>query len=120
MGVSQMLMKLAQNLKNSMRGLASCWEEHSFRLETYALVLGFGVVFWLDRPFWAAALAIGSTLLVMMAEALNTAIERLCDRITLAQDPQIKVVKDVASAGVFLSVLIAALAWMWLLFGVFA
>lgn len=56
-------------------------------------------------------LAIGAVLLVLMAEALNTAIERLCDRITVAQDPQIKIVKDVASAGVFLSVLIAALVW---------
>lgn len=75
------------------------------------LVLGLGVVAWLERPFWMGALALASVLLVMMAEALNTAIERLCDRITLAQDQQIKVVKDVASAGVFLSVLLAALVW---------
>jgi diacylglycerol kinase (ATP) len=110
--------KLAANLRNSLNGLLACWDEHSFRLEVYALVLGVGAVVWLERPLWAGGLALCSILLVMMAEALNTAIERLCDRITLAQDPQIKVVKDVASAGVFLSVLIAALAWMWLLFGV--
>lgn len=110
--------KLAANLRNSLNGLVACWGEHSFRLEVYALVLGLGVIAWLERPLWAAALALGSILLVMMAEALNTAMERLCDRITLTQDPQIKIVKDVASAGVFLSVLIAALAWVWLLFGV--
>ena len=110
--------KLAANLRNSLNGLVACWEEHSFRLEVFALALGIGVIAWVERPLWAAALAVGSILLVMVAEALNTAIERLCDRMTLAQDPQIKVVKDVASAGVLLSVLIAALAWMWLLFGV--
>lgn len=110
-----MLIKVGQNLKNSLRGMAFCWNEHSFRLEVYALVLGVGVAIWLKRPLWANILAIGSIVLVMMAEALNTAIERLCDRITLAQDPQIKVVKDVASAGVFLSVLIATFVWIWLL-----
>lgn len=110
--------KLAANLRNSLNGLVACWGEHSFRLELYTLLLGLGVVAWLERPFWMGALAVASVLLVMMVEALNTAIERLCDRITVKQDPQIKVVKDVASAGVFLSVLIAALAWVWLLFGV--
>ena len=110
-----MRIKLLQNLNNSLHGIAYCWEEHSFRVEVYALVLGLGVVVFLDRPLWASVLAIGSILLVMMAEALNTAIERLCDRITLAQDPQINVVKDVASAGVFLSVLIAGLVWIWFL-----
>lgn len=110
-----MLIKVGQNLKNSLRGIAFCWDEHSFRLEVYALILGIGVAAWLERPLWADILAIGSIVFVMMVEALNTAIERLCDRITLAHDPQIKVVKDVASAGVFLSVLIAVLIWSWLL-----
>jgi diacylglycerol kinase (ATP) len=109
------IQKLVANWRNSINGLIACWDEHSFRLEVYALILGVGVVVWLDRPLWADILAIGSIVLVMMAEALNTAIERLCDRITLAQDPQIKVVKDVASAGVFLSVLIATLVWIGLL-----
>jgi diacylglycerol kinase (ATP) len=53
----------------------------------------------------------------MMAEALNTAIERLADRVTLEQDPQIKVVKDVASAGVLLAILAAGLVWACFLFG---
>lgn len=110
--------KLAANLRNSLNGLAACWKEHSFRLEVNALGLGLAAVVWLEWPLWAAALAIGSILMVMMAEALNTAIERLCDRVTLEQDSQIKVVKDVASAGVFLSVLIAVLLWMWLLLAV--
>lgn len=113
-----MLTKVGQNLKNSLRGIGFCWGEHSFRLEVYALLLGLGFVVWLEWPLWADVLAIGSIVLVMMAEALNTAIERLCDRITLAHDPQIKVVKDVASAGVFLSVLIAVLIWIWLLVAV--
>lgn len=109
--------KLHANFCNSLRGLRACWGEHSFRLEVYALILGVTLVAWVDRPVWLSVMAIASIVLVMMAEALNTAIERLCDRITLAHDPQIKVVKDVASAGVFISVLIAALVWICFLFG---
>lgn len=103
--------KLLANLGNSLRGLVACWGEHSFRLEVYLLLLALVVVAWLQRPAWVSVLALGSILLVMMAEALNTAIERLCDRITLDHDPAIKVIKDVASAGVFLSVLVAAMVW---------
>ncbi len=105
------IQKLNANFYNSLRGLQACWTEHSFRLEVYALIFGVALVAWLDRPVWLAVLAVVSIVLVMVAEALNTAIERLCDRVTLEQDPQIKVVKDVASAGVFLAVLAAGLVW---------
>lgn len=104
--------KLQANFCNSLRGLQACWAEYSFRLECYALIVAAALVGWLDRPLWLEVMAIASLLLVMMAEALNTAIERLCDRVTLAHDPQIKVVKDVASAGVFLAVLAAGLMWV--------
>jgi diacylglycerol kinase (ATP) len=50
----------------------------------------------------------------MMAEAFKTAIERLCDRITLHNDPQIGLIKDIASAAVFLSVLAALGVWFML------
>lgn len=106
------IQKLNANFCNSVRGLQACWAEHSFRLEVYALIFGVALVAWLDRPVWLAVLAVVSIVLVMMAEALNTAIERLCDRVTLEKDPQIKVVKDVASAGVFLAVLAAGLVWV--------
>lgn len=105
-------MKLCANFRNSCHGLVACWQEHSFRLEVYGLILAVPIVIWLERPLWMCNLAIGSVLLVLMVEVLNTAIERLCDRVTLAQDPQIKVVKDVASAGVFLSLLLASLVWL--------
>lgn len=103
--------KLLANLRNSLNGLVACWDEHSFRLEVYVLMVALVLVALLERPFWFGALAVASVVLVMVAEALNTAIERLCDRITLAQDPQIKVVKDVASAGVFLAVILASVMW---------
>lgn len=40
---------------------------------------------------------------VWTAEAFNTAIERLADRVTAERDPQIGIVKDLAAAGVLVS-----------------
>ena len=45
--------------------------------------------------------------LVWMAEAFNSAIERIADRITLDQDPMIKKTKDLAAAGVLLASAVA-------------
>ena len=51
-------------------------------------------------------LAIG---IVWYSEAVNTAIERLADAVTLDQNPNIKVAKDCAAAGVLIAALVAAL-----------
>ena len=49
---------------------------------------------------------------VLVVELLNTAIEKLADRVNLAIDPQIGRVKDMGSAAVGLALLIAAIAWL--------
>jgi diacylglycerol kinase (ATP) len=43
---------------------------------------------------------------------LNTAIEKLADRVNLAIDPQIGRVKDMGSAAVGLALLMAAATWL--------
>ncbi len=58
-------------------------------------------------------LAIG---LVMGAEALNTAIEKLCDFAQKGRNPLIHKIKDMAAGGVFLCALAAALCGAWILF----
>ena len=40
---------------------------------------------------------------VIITEMINTAIEKLCNRITLDQDPEIKVIKDVAAGFVLMA-----------------
>lgn len=60
-----------------------------------------GVLLDIDRGDWLwIVLAIGW---VWMAEAFNTAIERLADRVSTERDPQIGIVKDLAAAGVLVS-----------------
>jgi diacylglycerol kinase (ATP) len=49
---------------------------------------------------------------VLVVELLNTAIEKLADRLTTDHDPQIGRVKDMGSAAVGVSLLMALLFWV--------
>ena len=50
--------------------------------------------------------------LMLAAEFLNTAVEKLCDHLHPAQHPKIGIVKDLASAGAFAAQGIASLVWL--------
>jgi len=54
----------------------------------------------------------GVVVFVLVVELLNTAIEKLADRVNLAIDPQIGRVKDMGSAAVGLALLIAGITWL--------
>jgi len=54
-------------------------------------------------------------LLLLAVELLNTAIEKLADRLTLDRDPQIGRVKDMGSAAVGVALAIAGLTWLFAL-----
>ncbi|MEH2509515.1 diacylglycerol kinase (ATP) [Nitrobacteraceae bacterium AZCC 1564] len=51
-------------------------------------------------------------LLLLVVELLNTAIEKLSDRLTMDHDPQIGRVKDMGSAAVGVALLIAGITWL--------
>ena len=84
-----------------------------FRKEAHAkihllaaiLVVAAGFVFNLERWEWCAILiCIG---VVFMAEAINTAVERVCDRVSPEKHPLIKDAKDIAAGAVLLFVFAA-------------
>ncbi|WP_234735866.1 diacylglycerol kinase family protein [Tellurirhabdus bombi] len=92
-----------------------------FRYENNAkihLLAAFAVVFisfWLDltRAEWAIILTqIG---LVWMAEAFNTAVEKLADVASPDYHPQIKAVKDISAGAVLLVVLVAVVVGLLIL-----
>ena len=98
---------------NSWRGLlAATRSEEAFRLELFALVLAVPVAFLLAEQAWKRLALIAVVAFVLVVELLNTAIEKLADRVNLAIDPQIGRVKDMGSAAVGLALLIAAMAWL--------
>lgn len=104
------LKKKVQNIPPSWRALVFLWnEELSFRvlLICGAIVLGLAYFFGVTlTEFLILLLVIGAVLAV---EALNTALEELCDHVTPEEHPHIGRVKDLAS-GATLLMLIAALA----------
>ena len=98
---------------NSWNGLRfALRSEEAFRLELAVFVPAVPIAFLIAQDVWLRLALIGVLLLVFVVELLNTAIEKLCDRVNLEIDPQIGRVKDMGSAAVGLALLIAGLTWL--------
>jgi diacylglycerol kinase (ATP) len=63
-----------------------------------------------DLLTWVALIA--SLFFVLSVEFMNTAIERLCNHIQPGRHEAIRITKDLASAAVFFSLVLAALVWI--------
>jgi diacylglycerol kinase (ATP) len=96
----------------SMAGLRAGWDEAAFRLEACLSFVMVPLAFWIGRTWVEIALLAGSVLLVMMVELLNTGIEAAIDRISLERHDLSKRAKDMGSAAVFLSLLLAGGIWV--------
>jgi len=86
--------------------------EAAFRQEPIVLVLAVPLAFIVATDTWKRFPLIGVVVFVMVVELLNTAIEKLADRVSLEIEPQIGRVKDIGSAAVGLALIIAGLAWL--------
>ena len=92
--------------------LAAARSEEAFRQELVALALAVPLAFLLAEETWKRLALVGVVVFVLVVELLNTAIEKLADRVNLAIDPQIGRVKDMGSAAVGLALLIAGITWL--------
>lgn len=101
----------------SWNGVANAWiSEHSFRSWVWANVVSGGLAFWLlDGAELALILALG--VLVLAAELLNTAIERVVDLVSLEKSELAKQAKDAGSAGVAVTAVAVGVAWVVVLVG---
>ena len=101
---------------NSWHGfVASAQSERAFREELVALAIGIPLAFFVTADLGKRLALIGALVFILLIELLNTAIEKLSDRITLDHDPALKRVKDMGSAAIFLSLLLAGAVWLWVL-----
>ena len=101
---------------NSWHGLvAATQSEQAFREELVALAIGIPLAFVLTADAGKRFALIGTLVFILIVELLNTAIEKLSDRITLDHDPALKRIKDMGSAAIFLSLLLAGAVWLWVL-----
>jgi len=98
---------------NSWNGLcAVARSEEAFRQELSVFVLSVPLAFLVAAETWKRLALILAILLIMIVELLNTAIEKLGDRVSLEPDPRMALIKDLASAAVGLSLLFAAAIWL--------
>lgn len=77
------------------------------------MVIGVPLAFFLTPDVAKRFVLIGVLVFLLIVELLNTAIEKLSDRVTRENDPVIKRVKDMGSAAVGLSLLAAGAIWIW-------
>lgn len=86
--------------------------ESAFRQETWLVVVATPLAFWLGRDWVQVALLLGSLLIVLIVELLNSAIEAAIDRVSFEMHDLSKRSKDIASAAVLLSLLLAGGIWL--------
>ncbi len=101
---------------NSWNGLVACTRsEAAFREELALLAIGIPAAFYVTGDAGERFALIGTLFFVLIIELLNTAIEKLADRVTLEIDPTIKRAKDMGSAAIFLSLVAAGVTWLWVI-----
>jgi len=98
---------------NSRNGLIFAMRsEQAIREELVALVLALPASWLAGATMMRRVELVAAVMLVLIVELLNTAIEKLADRLTTDHDPQIGRVKDMGSAAVGVAIVMAGLFWL--------
>ena len=116
--------RLWQATGNSLQGLRAAYRhEAAFRQELAlaALLLPLAVVLaaWSPLTWTQCALLVGSVLLILLVELLNSAVESVVDRISEERHALSKRAKDTGSAAVFIALLNCGVVWALVLVDVF-
>jgi diacylglycerol kinase (ATP) len=107
------LLRLWRATINSRNGLVfAVRSEQAIREELVALVLAMPLSWLIGATLMRRVELFAAIVLVLVIELLNTAIEKLADRLTTDHDPQIGRVKDLGSAAVGVALLMAGLFWL--------
>jgi len=85
--------------------------ESAFRQEFWTAVILIPTAFWVGQSWVQTALLIGSILLVLIVELLNSAIEAAIDRVSYELHDLSKRAKDLGSAAVMVALLLCGGIW---------
>jgi diacylglycerol kinase (ATP) len=100
----------------SMQGLKAAYKhEEAFRQEAFVLVVAIPLGIWISETAVEIILLIGSILLLLVVELLNSAIEATVDRFGGEHHELSGRAKDMGSAAVLVTTVIAAMAWLLIL-----
>lgn len=112
------LTRIRNSFRYSLAGLAAaCRHEYAFRQESILALLLIPLALFMPADGTGKALMIGSVLLVLIVELLNSAVEAVVDRVSLERHRLAKRAKDIGSAAVLISLINVAVVWGLVLFG---
>jgi len=106
------LVRLWNAFGYSIAGFRAAYKhEDAFRQEVWLAIVLVPLALWLPVTMIAKALMIGSVLLVIIVELINSAIEATVDRISLENHDLAKRAKDIGSSAVLVSLLNVCVVW---------
>ena len=107
------MLRLWRATINSWNGLRTiARSEEAFRQELIVFLVSVPVACLVATEAWKRAALVFVIVFIMIVELLNTAIEKLGDRVSLEHDPRMGFIKDLGSAAVGLSLLFAGAVWL--------
>jgi len=105
-------------LLNSLRGIANCYRsEAAFRQEIWGLIIVVPLALKIGDTGVERVLLLGSYVILLIVELLNTGIEVVVDRIGLERHNLSGFAKDLGSAAVLLAIALVVLTWALVIFG---
>ncbi|MCK4842345.1 MAG: diacylglycerol kinase [Methylococcales bacterium] len=111
------LKRLFNAILFSMAGFKATWKnEEAFRLEVILFVVSTPLAIWLGESTIEKILLIASVVMVLIVEIVNSAIEAVVDRSGHEYHELSGRAKDMGSAAVFLTLLLALAIWLSILF----
>jgi diacylglycerol kinase (ATP) len=110
------LQRVLNATRYSLEGLAAAARhEDAFRQELMLAAVLVPLGLWLGNGGVERALLVGSVLLVLVVELLNSAVEATVDRVSLEDHLLAKRAKDLGSAAVMMSLVTVAAVWLLIL-----
>ncbi len=112
------LVRLWNAFHYSRAGFAAAFRnEDAFRQEVLLAAVLIPLAFFVSSNGIGRAMLVGSVLLVLVVELLNSAIEATVDRISTERHLLAKRAKDIGSAAVLLALVNLAAVWALVIFG---
>jgi len=107
------LVRLFNAFGYSLEGFRAAYKhEDAFRQEVLLAVILSPLGLWLPVTSIGKALMVGSVLLVIIVELVNSAIEATVDRISLDNHDLAKRAKDIGSSAVLVSLMNVVVVWL--------
>ena len=102
---------LFKNASYACSGIKFLLKERAFQIELLFVIPLLILLFFLNLTPLQKSIMCGSLFIILITEALNTAIESVVDLVTNEWHILAKRAKDIASGAVFLSLIQAAIIW---------